>query len=63
MDVCDPPNVCVDTDGSYECACGMVLEPLGGYYNKQVDEYTNVCISEFKKHYVCNTITILVCFQ
>ena len=47
MDVCDPPNVCVDTDGGYECACSTVLEPLGGYYNQQIDEYSNVCISKF----------------
>ena len=47
MDVCDPPNVCIDTDGGYECACSTVLEPLGGYYNQQIDEYSNVCISKF----------------
>ena len=62
MDVCDPPIVCVDTDGSYECACGTVLEPLGGYYNQQVDEYTNVCISEYKNG-VYNVIVILVRFS
>ena len=47
MDVCDPPGVCVDTPGSYECDCATRLEPLDGFYNKKIDEYNNLCISKF----------------